>query len=213
MKNEKYGLPLPTIRRLQLYLSFLKLYKKNDKQFVSAPEIAKELQIHSTQITKDFSYINVTGKTKVGYEINVLISVIENLFGYHNQNKAYVVGVGNLGVALIEYNIFNKKGLEIIAGFDIDSKKIGIKVNNVKIFDANKFKQNIEETPVTIGIITVPANSAQKVADLMIKCGIKAIWNFTGTIISAPNNVIVENTSIDSGLAMVKWKLYENKIY
>ena len=212
MKNEKYGLPLPTIRRLQLYLSFLKLSKKNDKQFVSAPEIAKELHIHSTQITKDFSYINVTGKTKVGYKTDVLITVIENLFGYHNQNKAYIVGIGNLGIALIEYNTFNKEGLEIIAGFDIDTKKAGIKINNTKIFNVNKFKQNIEETPVTIGIITVPANSAQKVADLMIKCGIKAIWNFTGTTISAPNNVIVENTSIDSGLAMVKWKLYENKM-
>ena len=213
MKNENRGLPLPTIRRLQLYLSFLKSSEKNDKQFVSAPEIARELNIHSTQITKDFSYINVTGKTKVGYETDVLISVIENLFGYHNQNKAYLVGVGNLGIALIKYNTFNKEGLEIIAGFDIDSEKIGVKINKIKIFDANKFKQNIEETPVAIGIITVPANCAQQVADLMIKCGIKAIWNFTGTNITAPDNVIVENTSIDSGLAMVKWKLYKDKIH
>ena len=207
MKNEKYGLSRPTIRRLPLYLSFLKLFDKNVKEYISAPEIAKGLHIHSTQITKDFSYINVTGKTKIGYETDTLIRVIETLLGYHEQNKAYIVGIGNLGMALMKYNEFNNEGLDIIAGFDIDPEKIGIQINDTKIINANKFRQSFEKTPVAIGIITVPPNCAQKVADSMINCGIKAIWNFSETPISIPDNIIVENTSINSGLAMIKWKL------
>lgn len=204
-------IPVPTIRRLPLYLSFLKSIKGKKSKFTSAPEIAKELHIDSTQITKDFSYINVTGKTKVGYETKTLISDIEDFLGYRVLRKAFIVGIGNLGSALIKYNEFNKEGLDIIAGFDIDNEKIGTEINNIKIFNIDKFKEKFIETPVDIGIITVPADQAQNVANTMIECGIKAIWNFSATPISAPDNTIVENTSIESGLAMIKWKLNSNK--
>ncbi|OQY00381.1 MAG: hypothetical protein B6I20_08745 [Bacteroidetes bacterium 4572_117] len=90
MQNTK-ALPVPTIKRLPLYLSFLKSYEKNETNHISAPEIAKELHIDSTQITKDFSYLNVKGKTKIGYETNTLISVIEDYLGYHRLRKAFIV--------------------------------------------------------------------------------------------------------------------------
>lgn len=204
-------IPVPTIRRLPLYLSFLKSIKNKEIKFISAPEIAKELHIDPTQITKDFSYIKITGTTKIGYETTKLISVIEQFLGYHILRKAFMVGIGNIGIALLKYNDFSEIGLEIIAGFDIDTEKVGIEINKIKIFDLDKFKESFDKTPVDIGIITVPADQAQKVADTMISCGIKAIWNFSTTPISAPDNIIVENTSIDSGLAMIKWKLNKNK--
>ena len=210
MQNTK-DLPVPAIRRLPLYLSFLKSYEKNDTNHISAPEIAKELHIDSTQITKDFSYLNVKGKTKIGYETNTLISVIEDYLGYHRLRKAFIVGVGSLGVALIKYGEFHDEGMDIIAGFDIDT---GIVENNnfdLELFHINKLKERFDKTPVDIGIIAVPAIQAQKIADKMIGCGIKAIWNFSPTPLSAPDNIIVENTSIDSSLAMIKWRLNRNK--
>lgn len=209
-KRNESAIPAPTIRRLPMYRSFLKSIKNKENKFISAPEIAKELHIDSTQITKDFSFINVTGKTKVGYEKKSLISDIEDFLGYRIARKAFVVGIGNLGIALIKYNEFNKEGMEIIAGCDINEEKIGKEINNIKIFSFNKFKENFNKTPVEIGIITVPADQAQNVANTMIECGIIAIWNFSATPISAPKNIIVENTSIQSGLAMIKWKLSTN---
>lgn len=205
------GLPVPTIRRLPLYLSFLKSIKNKETKFISAPDIAKNLHIDPSQITKDFSFINVTGKTKVGYQINKLIRVLEDFLGHHESKKAFIVGIGDLGMALIKYNEFSEKGLEIIAGFDTDTEKFRIEINDIKIFNIDKFKEIFDQTPVDIGIITVPVDHAQKIADLMTKCGIKAIWNFSATPISAPDNIIVENTSIDSSLAMIKLKLNENK--
>jgi redox-sensing transcriptional repressor len=153
----------------------------------------------------------VKGKTKVGYETKILIEILEEFLGYHILRKAFIVGVGNLGVALIKYHEFNNEGMEIITGFDIDSDKLKTQINHLKLFHVDKFKENFEKTPVDIGIITLPADQAQKTADLMIECGIRAIWNFSATPLSAPDNVIVENTSIDSGLAMIKWKLHQNK--
>ena len=202
------GIPVPTIRRLPLYLSFL---KNLERTFISAPEIARELHIDSTQITKDFSFINVRGKTKIGYQTSEIIQIIEEFLGYHEPKKAFLVGIGNLGLALIKYNAFSKEGLKIIMGFDINKEIAGTEVNNTKILNINKFEENFSKTPVDIGIITVPSGHAQKVADIMINCGIKAIWNFSATPISIPDNIIVENTSIDSGLAMITWKLNKNK--
>lgn len=210
-KNGTSGLPAPTIKRLPLYLSFLQSIKNKERKFISAPDIAKELHIDSTQITKDFSFINVKGKTKVGYEIDKLIRVIEDFLGYHELKKAFIVGIGNLGMALIKYNKFSKEGLEIIAGFDVDLEKVESKINHLKLFHIDRFKECYDKTPVDIGIITVPADQAQKAADIMIKYGIKAIWNFSAAPISAPYNIIVENTSIDSGLAIIKCKLNKNK--
>ena len=210
-KSNTTGLPVPTIRRLPLYLSFLKSNKNKKRAFISAPEIAMELHIDSTQITKDFSFINLSGKTKVGYKTNDIIRVIETFLGYHEPKKAFLVGLGNLGMALIKYSAFSKEGLKITVAFDIDTEKAGIEINNTNIFNINEFEQKFIEAPVEIGIITVPSDHAQNVADTMIKCGIKAIWNFSATPISVPKNIIVENTSIDSGLAMITWKLNKNK--
>lgn len=210
-KNSKTIIPVPTIRRLPLYLSFLKSKKNEAINFISAPKIAKELQIDPTQITKDFSYLKIAGKTKIGYETKTLINVIEDFLGYHVSRKAFIVGIGNLGLALLKYNEFSKERMEIIVGFDIDDKKIGQVINGIKILNIHDFKKKYTQTPVDIGIITVPADQAQRVADIMTNNGIKAIWNFSARPVSAPDNIIIENTSIDSGLAMIKWKLNNNK--
>lgn len=202
---------IPTIRRLPLYLSFLKSIRNNELKQISARAIAIQLQIDPSQITKDFSYIHITGKTKIGYNIETLISRLEDFLGYHRTRKTILVGIGNLGLAILKYIEFSEEGMDIIAGFDVDTKKIGKKIRGVSIFNMVQLEQIYTKTPADIGIITVPFDQAQIVADEMIKCGVKAIWNFSSRPISAPKNIIIENTSIDSGLAMIKWKLNKNK--
>ena len=211
MISNKNIVPVPTIHRLPLYLSFLKSIKTLEVKHISAPEIAKVLHIDSTQITKDFSYLNISGKTKIGYETINLIKVIEDFLGYHIKRKAFIVGVGNLGLAILKYDEFAIEGMEIIAGFDLAFKKANTEENNIKIYNVDEFANRAKITPVDIGIIAVPAQEAQKVADLMVNSSIRAIWNFSARPVSAPDYVIIENTSIDAGLAMIKWKLNKNK--
>ena len=208
--NERIKVPVPVIRRLPMYLSFLKSLSV-EINYISGPEIARELHIDSTQISKDFSVLNIAGKTKIGYQVNSLIDVIEQFLGYRILRKGFVVGIGSMGMALIGYNEFYNEGLKIVAGFDIDLDKIGKKINGIRVFGIDSFSNVYNKMPVDIGIITAPADQAQAVADTMIDCGIKAIWNFSARPISAPDNIIIENTSIDSGLAMIKWKLNKNK--
>jgi len=209
--NKVKEVSMPTIRRLPLYLSFLNSLKKKEKIHITASEISRELYIDSTQITKDFSAIQVRGKTRIGYEIINLIDEIETFLGYHIHRKAFIAGVGNLGTALTKFTKFYDEGIEIIKGFEIDSKKIGNEINDIKIFNIASISEHFNITPVDVGIIAVPNNQAQEVADIMVSCGIKALWNFTTMPLSASNEIIIENTCIDSSLAIIKWKLNKNK--
>lgn len=211
LKSDKINeISVPAIRRLPLYLSFLRL-ALNKQENISAPEIARALHVDSTQVSKDFSNLSINGKTKVGYDVRLLIGVMEDFLGYHISRKAFLIGAGNLGTSLIKYNEFHKEGIDIVAAFDIDPQVIGSENNGKYVLDLIKFKDTASHRNIDIGIIAVPPNQAQKIADLIVDSDIRAIWNFSNTPISAPNNIIIENTSIDSSLAMIKWKLNRNK--
>lgn len=198
------------IRRLPMYLFFFKDLKHSKAKYVSAIKIAESLHIDSTQITKDFKSVNIKGKPKVGYEIEVVIGLLEKYLGYDILRKAFLVGVGNLGTALLSFTEFNMEGMQIIKVFDNDIKKIGKKINKTEILDIKTFELHNKNTPVDIVLITVPTDQAQSIADLVVECNIKAIWNFTTMPLSVIDEIIVENTCIDSGLAMIKWKLQNN---
>ncbi len=208
MKTKKKitGIPEPSIRRLPLYLSFIK-NRNLEEAYISAPTIASELSLDSTQVTKDISYTGITGKTRVGYEVKELIKTLEEFLGYNKKNEAFLIGVGNLGTALIKYRGFEESGLNIIAAFDNDPKKIGSKIENLDVLSIKKFKNLAERMHITIGILTVPAEFAQEYADLMVVWGIKAIWNFAPVPIKVKEGIIVENTSIYSNLAVLLKKL------
>lgn len=201
------GIPEPTIRRMPLYLSYLKTLDLNEKTYISAPKMAKVFGFDATQITKDIGYTNVVGKTRVGFDIKELIPAIEDFLGFNKKNDAFLVGVGNLGAALTKYGGFEKTGFKILAAFDIDPTKVGTEINNTKVLHLDKFQNLAERMHVTIGIITVPDEYAQQIADKMVSWGIKAIWNFAPTPIKANEDIIVENTSIYSNLAVIIKKL------
>ena len=213
MKNEKNkkmpetNIPEPTVRRMPSYLSHLKILKSKGEMYVSAPQIAKNLNLEATQVTKDLSYTKIVGKTRVGYEISELITVLSEFLGFHQIKDAFLVGAGNLGEALIKYEGFKDFGLKIVAAFDINEKIVGKKIVGVDILHLDEFRNLAEKMNVVLGIITTPASEAQSVADLMVGWGIKAIWNFSPTTIKVPEGVIVQNTSIYSNLAVIFNKL------
>jgi len=214
MKTENLqiqGVPEPTIRRLPNYLSYLKTVNKNGLENISAPQIARDLNLDSTQVTKDLAYTAIIGKTKIGYNVLDLINSLEEFLGYNRTNLAFLVGAGNLGSTLLKYEGFAVSGLKIVAAFDNDINKVGKKIGEIDIFHLDKFKNLAERLHCQIGIITTPSEVSQNIAEMMISWGIKAIWNFTPSIIRVPDGIIIENTSIYSNLAVIINKLERNK--
>ncbi|MFO7997761.1 MAG: redox-sensing transcriptional repressor Rex, partial [Bacteroidales bacterium] len=189
------------------YLSYFKALKINNIEFVSSSQIAATFNMDATLVTKDLSYTGIRGRTKIGYKVDTLIETIIVFLDFNSHEHAFLFGVGNLGKALINYEGLNQYGLKISAGFDVDPLVINTVIKGVKIYAADDFRDLSRKIPARIGIITTPDNKAQETADLMVAWGIKAIWNFTPQSIKVPENIIVENTSIYSDLAVILNKL------
>jgi redox-sensing transcriptional repressor len=208
-----WNVPEPALRRLPWYLAYIKLLKKNGQTHVSSTQIAKKINVSSTQIAKDLSYVKVSGKTRVGYEIEVLIEVLEQFLGFTSQHRAVVLGVGSLGGALLSDSGLEQFGLKIFAGFDVDDKVIGSKINNIPVFNIDEFAQHNKIINADIGILTVPPDNAQEIADFVIQSGIRAIWNFTPFRIRVPEHIVLQNTSLYAHLAVMFNRLSVNANY
>lgn len=211
-KNSKYnssslGVPEPTIRRMPTYLNLLKELTEKGESNVSAPQIAQRLNIDPTQVVKDLSYTEATGKPRVGYQVDFLLQCLQDFLGYNRRHEAFLVGAGCLGSALIQYRGFSETAMEIVAAFDIDREKIGKEIGGVPVFGMEKFRDLAERLHIPIGIITTPATVAQEVADLMVGWGIRAIWNFAPVVLKVPSHVILQDTHIYANLAVILNKL------
>lgn len=204
--------PEPSLRRLPWYLSNAKLLKNKGEHFVSSTQISKEINIDASQIAKDLSYVNISGRTRVGYDIDDLIAVLEDFLGFTNMHKAFLFGVGSLGGALLRDSGLNHFGLEIVAGFDVNPELVGTFINGIPIFHSDDFQVKMLEYNVNIGVLTVPIEIAQNITDKMIEGGVKAVWNFTPLRIRVPDNIVVQNTSLYAHLAVMFNRLNFNQI-
>ncbi|MCK9312198.1 MAG: redox-sensing transcriptional repressor Rex [Bacteroidales bacterium] len=201
--NDPQTIPEPTLRRLPWYLAYLKLEADKGESYVSSTQIARAINVSASQIAKDLSLVNVSGKTRVGYDVNELVDVLENFLGFRSAHRAFLFGVGSLGGSLLQDRGLSQYGMEIVAGFDVNPEVIGTEINGLPVFGISEFAQKQAEMDISIGVLTVPVDQAQKVADKMVEGGIRAIWNFTPFRISVPNHIVVQNTSIYAHLAVM----------
>ena len=211
IRKEADKVPEPTLRRLPWYLSNIKLMKEKGEQYVSSTQISKEINIDASQIAKDLSYVNISGRTRVGYNIDALIEVLESFLGFTNMHKAFLFGVGSLGAALLRDSGLHHFGLEIVAAFDVNPELVGKDLNGIPIFHSDDFEAKMKEYDVNIGVLTVPINIAQEITDKMVDGGIKAVWNFTPFRIRVPENIVVQNTSLYAHLAVMFNRLNFNE--
>ena len=211
IRKEADKVPEPTLRRLPWYLSNIKLMKDKGEQYVSSTQISKEINIDASQIAKDLSYVNISGRTRVGYNIDALIEVLESFLGFTNMHKAVLFGVGSLGAALLRDSGLHHFGLEIVAAFDVNPELVGKDLNGIPIFHSDDFEAKMKEYDVNIGVLTVPINIAQEITDKMVDGGIKAVWNFTPFRIRVPENIVVQNTSLYAHLAVMFNRLNFNE--
>ena len=206
-----FKVPEPTLRRLPWYLAYAQLVLKEGESFLSSTQIAKNIAVDASMVAKDLSYVQISGKTRVGYDVKELVDILEEFLGFTNSHNAYLFGVGSLGGALMHDNGLAQFGLEIVAGFDVRYELSGTSINRVPIHHIDKFEELQKQTGVNIGILTVPVDKAQAVSEIMIAGGIQAIWNFTPYRIRVPENVIVQNTSIYEHMAVMFNRLNEIK--
>lgn len=196
-------LPEPTIRRLPWYLSYVRVLDLLHVEYVSSTQISKELNVQSSQIAKDLSFLNIRGKTRIGYEVRSLLVELEEFLGFNRQHDAVVIGTGSLGAALMQDHGLAHYGLNIVAGFDVRSEVIGKHLGGLPVLDINELVSWQREHRVSIAILTVPVERAQETADLAIASGVRALWNFTPYRIKAPEDVVIANTSIYAHLAII----------
>ena len=184
------------INRLTLYHCILDDYIEGNVEFISSKQIASLLNIDDSQVRKDINLLNNSGKCRVGYIVKELKKSIEDTLGFAKTKNAFIVGAGNLGMALAKYDNFTNYGLNIVALFDNDKKKIGGTVNYKLILDVSKLPNLAKKSNVEIAILTVPKLYAQQTADYLVKADIKYIWNFTPVVLKVPNDVQVWNENL-----------------
>ena len=198
-----HRIPDETVRRLPVYLRGL-LFLSDQKQNISSRNLADFISVNDSQIRKDFSYFGAFGTPGVGYDIRKLIRQTKKMLNLSVSHKAALVGVGNLGSAILAYPGFRMYGFDIAAAFDNDPKKIGREINNVRIEDISSLR-TLKRRKISLAIIAVPRDAAQQTADALVKAGVKGILNFSPLRITAPKKVKVITIDIAMELARLPY--------
>ena len=204
MDNTRHDIsPEPALRRMPWYLAYVSLLRERKVEFVSSTQISRELKVDASQIAKDLSFLDIKGKTRIGYEVALLEHKLEEFLGFRREHRAVIVGVGSLGGALMQDSGLGRYGLEIVAGFDVNPAVAGTLRHGLPVYNINELKERCQILHAGIGIVTVPVEHAQATADRLIEAGVKAIWNFTPYRICVPDGIVISNTSIYAHLAVM----------
>ena len=203
---EKREISKAVLKRLPGYLSYLRTIPDGCSPYISATALANALGMGEVQVRKDLAKVSNGGRPKIGYLRESLIEDISQFLGYDNTPSAILVGAGKLGQALLGYSGFSAYGLNILAAFDAAPSSDMIKEGR-PIYPMEKMESFCRTNKVLMGIITVPAEHAQKVCNQMIKCGVKAIWNFAPIHLDVPANILVQNENMATSLAVLSMHL------
>ncbi len=196
-----------TLRRFPSYLHCLSKLKVSGLDYTSANELSRRLGVHETQVRKDLAVTGLQGTPKIGHRIADMEKAILDYLGWNKLRIAFLVGVGNMGTAILGYDFYKETGIQIVAAFDKSEKKVGLSINDVKVFGMESFMTLSKRMHAQIGILTTTHDAAQLIADQMVESGIKAIWNFTQHNLIVPSDIIVENVDMYAGLAILTRKL------
>ena len=213
-KNKEIkNLPDKTVERLSQYRRNLLLCAARGKTHIFSHEIAGLLHITPVQVRRDIMLIGYSGTLRKGYDINELIELIGNILDSESGQKVAVVGVGNLGRAIISYFKGKRTKLTIVAAFDTNPEKVDRIYAGVHCYPYENLAQVIKKEKVTIGIITVPASDAAKVAENLVISGIKGILNFTPSPVNVSSHVFLEEYDMITSLEKVAYFVKKNEAF
>ncbi len=196
MKYKK--IPEATIRRLSRYSRRLEEMEEKGEKVVSSAQLANKCMVNAAQVRKDLAYFGEFGIRGVGYYVKELLNNIKKILGSNKEWRMGLVGVGNLGSALLSYKDFLKQNYKIVAAFDIEPPKVIGRVSEklgkpVEVFHINRIKDVVRERKIEIGIITTPPSEAQSVADVLVEAEVKGILNFAPTQVIVPDGFVVKD--------------------
>ena len=194
-----------TIDRLPLYYRSLRLAQDDGMDIISSDELGRRLELTPEQIRKDLALFGQFGKKGVGYYVNELKFNVGKILGLDNHWNIAIVGIGHLGVALANYQNFIALGFNLVALFDNDPNIIGKTVNHVKVKSIDELQSCAKNLKIDIGVIAVPAQFAQQVADKLVKANIKGIWNFAPVKMRVPEDVKIVNEDLSVGLSRLSY--------
>jgi len=196
VKKDSPEIPRKTIYRLSVYLRCLARLKDNNIQTVSSEALAKVAGVKPTQLRKDLAYFGQFGTRGLGYDVTELSTMISDELGTTSLQPVILVGVGNLGLALLSYRGFEKEGFEIAAAFDAEPKRRRDKQIKQQILGMDELKDFVQKNGVKMAVLTVPAVAAQVVVNQLVQAGIVGILNFSPIVVSVPEEVMVNNVNL-----------------
>ena len=194
-------------RLIRYYRYLAELTSRQSVDTVTSGQLGRVLDVDPSQVRKDFATIGLAGVSRVGYDVCEVCRTIRTALGFDHRYTAVLIGAGQLGGALGNYDGFDRYGLHIIAAFDSDSSVVGTKKGKHTVRSVHDLKPFIEEHEVPVAILTTPVDVSQGLADLVTLAGVRAIWNFSPTRVSAPDGVLVRNEHISLGLAEISYHL------
>lgn len=201
------GIPAGVIRRLPLYHRHLSELVQREVERVSSRELAARMKMSASQLRQDLSWFGSFGQQGYGYRVDDLLLEVNKILGLNTTNRMVLIGAGHLGRALVNYENFYRRGFLLTTIFDHDPQIIGKSINGLVVKDVAELEDFLHEQPAEIGIITVPDFAAQEIADLLVKGGIKGIWNFAPVSLKVPDDVCVEHVHIGESLMVLSFKI------
>ena len=208
--DKKKNVSMAVIKRLPKYHRYLKELMRNDVDRISSKELGEKIGFTASQIRQDLNNFGDFGQQGYGYNVKELYKQISLILGLDKEYTGVIIGAGNLGQAIANYNRFSESGLSIDCIFDANPKLIGMRIRDIEIKDIDTLAQYLQEKTVDIGIICVPRINAQKVTDMLVKGGVKGIWNFAPVDLVVPDEVKVENVHLSESLLTLVYLMKDN---
>lgn len=202
---------MAVVRRLPKYHRYLGELIKNDIKRVSSQELSKITGFTASQIRQDLNCFGGFGQQGYGYNVDELYDEIGKILGLNKIYNTVIIGAGNLGQAIANYTFFDKSGFKMTAIFDVNPKLVGMKINDIPVVDVDELEQFINDHHIEIIVICTPKSQAQKVADVINRTEIKAIWNFAPTDLKVREDIIVENVHLSESLFTISYLLKEKE--
>ena len=196
MNTDQQKIPQATAQRLPLYYRFLESLYATGKTRVSSTELSEAVKVDSATIRRDFSYFGALGKKGYGYNVQYLLSFFRTTLDQDEATDVVLLGVGNLGRALLRYNFSKNENTRIVAAFDINKDMVGEQIGNVPVYHTDDLAEKLEEHNVSVAMLTVPSAAAQTTGEKLVEAGISGILNFTPARLSVPATVRVHHIDL-----------------
>ncbi|WP_137596947.1 redox-sensing transcriptional repressor Rex [Paucilactobacillus kaifaensis] len=198
MVNRK--IPRATAKRLPIYYRYLNILLDANKHRVSSTELSEAVQVDSATIRRDFSYFGELGKRGYGYDVEDLLNFFKEILNQDKLTNVALIGVGNLGHALLNFNFHQNSNVRISAAFDVNDDLINTVQSGVPVYSMDEMSEQLQDQQIDVVILTIPSQTAQKVTDQLVQIGIRGILNFTPLRLSVPTEVRVQNVDLTNEL-------------